>query len=185
MPTRTTETFPTRIQLEAIRPDLAAQVPLTVKAGTGMRRAAVCGVITATGYIRERSRSKANGAVAAGGTALVVDDASVFVAGDILKLEDGTTVATVAANGVNVEDNELAVSATAVDVADNDAILASDGSQVAKVISNEAVAATETQDTPISPFVCGILKTDQIIGLDESAVTEMGGVTLPGNKYKF
>lgn len=184
-PTVTTNTFPTHVPLEAVRADLAVKIPLTVKAGSAVRRAAVLGVITATSYIRERSRSLANGALAAGGTVLVVDDAAVFVDGDVLKLEDGTTIATIAANGVNIVDNELTVSATAVDVADNDAILASDGSQKAKAIADEAVAATESVDTTLSPYIGGALKSDQLIGLDDSAIAELGGAVFPGNIFKF
>lgn len=185
-PTRTTETHPTRVPLEAVRADLAVKIPLTVEAGTGVRRAAVLGVITATSYVRERSRSNAAEALATGGTVLVVDDASVFIPGDVLKLEDGTAVETIAAAGVNVDDNELTLTgATAIDIAEGDAILASDGSQVAKAIADEAVAATQSEDTGLSPYIGGALKTDQLIGLDESAVTELGGAIFPGNIFKF
>lgn len=184
-PTVTTNTYPARVPLEAVRADLAVKIPLTVKAGSAVRRAVVLGVITATSYIRERARSNAAAALAAAGTVLVVDDASVFIAGDVLKLEDGTTVGTVAANGVNAEDNELTISAAAVDVADNDAILASDGSQKAKAIADEAVAATEAADTTLSPYIGGALKSDQLIGLDDSAIAELGGAVFPGNIFKF
>jgi len=185
-PTQTTETFPRRVPLEAVRADLAVQIPLTVKAATGVRRAAVLGVITATDYIRERSRSNAAAAYAVGVQVIEVDDASVFIPGDVLKLEDGTAVGTIAAAGVNVDDNELTlVAVTTAEIADGDAVLASDGSQVAKAIADEAVAAAQSVDTVLSPYIGGALKRSLLIGLDDSAIAELGGAVFPGDIFKF
>jgi len=185
-PTQNIETYPSRTPLEAVRADLAVRIPLTVKAGSRVRRGIVLGVVTATNYIRERSRSLAAAAFAIGVGVIEVDDASLFIPGDVLKLDDGTTVGTIAALGVNVVDNELTlVAVTTIEIADNDAILASDGSELAKAIADEAVAATEAVDTVLSPYIGGALKSDLIIGLDASAIAEMGGAKFPGNIFKF
>jgi len=185
-PTRTIETFPERVPLEAVRADLAVRIPQTVKDGTAIRRAAVLGVITATGYVRERSRSNASADAATGQKVIAVDDALVFKVGDVLTLEDGTAIGTIDAGGVNVDDNELTcVANIAIAITDGDAVLASDGSQVAQEIADEAVAATETTNTQLSPYIGGYLKRDLIIGLDASAIAELGGAVKPNNIFKF
>jgi hypothetical protein len=187
MPSRTTETFPTRIQLEAVRADLAVRIPLTVKAGSRVRRAAVLGVVTATDYVRERTRTKAAGTGFANNSAVgQVDDASLFIATDVLKLEDGTTIGTVLSVDTTTTPDTITLTGNAaVNVAVGDAVLGSDGSQAAKAIADEAVADTEAQDTVLSPYIGGALKKDQIIGLDDSAIAEMGGASFPGNIFKF
>ncbi|HEY6232813.1 MAG TPA: hypothetical protein VIW64_16230 [Pyrinomonadaceae bacterium] len=175
-PTRTIETWPERIPLESRRSDLAVQIPMATKAGFEILRASVLGIITASGLLRRRARSNASADAANNQKVIAVDDAAPFVAGDALKLEDGTAVGVVAVGGVNVEDNELTcVDNLAVAITDGDAILGSDGSQVAKVIANEAVKATETANTNLSPYAAGVLKRNLLVGLDESAIAELGG----------
>jgi len=186
MPTKLIEEWPERVPLEAHRADLAVQIPLTVKSGFAILRGSVLGVITASKLMRRRSRSNASAAAAANQKVIAVDDAAVFAVGDALTLEDGTAIGTIAAAGVNIDDNEVTcVDNLAVEVADGDAILASDGSQVAAAIANEAVAAAEAADTVLSPYIGGLLKESLMVGLDESAKLELGGVSLPGDVFKF
>jgi len=186
-PTRTIETFGERIPLEEVRADLAVSVPQSVKAGSRIRRGAVLGVVTADGYTRERSRSKAAGTgfSDASDTGQVAD-ASVFAVGDELTLEDGTAIGTVESIDTTTTPDTIVLEANAaVNVAVDDAVMASDGSQVAQSIADEAVAATETLDTGLSVYIAGFLKKDQLIGLDASAIVELGGAVNPNNIFKF
>ena len=110
----------------------------------------------------------------------------MFVADDVLKLEDGTTIGTVLSVDKSTTPDTVTLTGNAqVNVAVGDAVLGSDGSQVAQAIADEAVAASEGIDTTLSPYIGGCLKKDQIIGLDESAITELGGAMKPNNIFKF
>jgi hypothetical protein len=92
MPTKTIETFDQIVALEALRPELATLIPLTVKDGHACLRGDVLGLITSGGLARPRPRSvvattafainSALGAVAAG-------TGRLFVVGDVLKAKDG------------------------------------------------------------------------------------------------
>jgi hypothetical protein len=187
-PTRTIEEWPERIPLESRRADLAVQIPMVAKAGFEIIRAAVLGIITASGFLRRRTCGVADADAASNQKVIVLDedsDASVFVAGDVLKNAAGETIGTVAVAGVNAEDNELTcVDNLAVAVTAGEEILGSDGSQIAKVIANEAVKATETANTNLSPYAAGILKLDQLSGLNASAIEELKGRVL-GNDFIF
>jgi hypothetical protein len=175
-PTSTIEEWAGREPLESRRADLAVRIPMVAKAGFAILRASVLGIITASGFLRRRTRTNASADAGDNQTVIAVDDAAPFAAGDVLKLEDGTGIGTVAVGGVNTEDNELTcVANLAVAITDGDAILGSDGSQVAKVIADEAVKATEAANTNMSPYEAGILKKDMIVGLDESAMEELRG----------
>ncbi|HKO43340.1 MAG TPA: hypothetical protein VJU84_08620 [Pyrinomonadaceae bacterium] len=186
-PTKTIETYGERIPLEAVRADLAVRVPQTVEAGSKIRRGAVLGVVTADGYTRERARTKAAGTGFSDASDTgQVEDASVFKVGDELTLEDGTAIGTVESiNTATTPDTIVLEANAAVNVAVGDAVMASDGSQVAQSIADEAVAVTETTDTVLSVYIGGFLKKDQLVGLDASAIAELGGAVNPNNIFKF
>jgi hypothetical protein len=183
MPTRTEATYSGIESLAYTKPELLVSVALTIKNLFKCLQGDVLGVIAAGGLARRRSRSNAAATHAAAVTVIEVDDASVFVAGDALTLEDGTAIGTVAVNGVNEDDNELTVSATAVAITDGDAILASDGSQVARAISDKE--SDGVGDTVINAIVAGPLKKSKLRGLDASAVIELGGAVMVGDVFKF
>jgi hypothetical protein len=161
---------------------------MVAKAGFEILRASVLGVITASGFLRRRTCGVADADAATNQKVIVLDDdsdVSVFVAGDVLKTAVGETIGTVAVGGVNTEDNELTcVDNLVVAITAGDEVLGSDGSQVAKVIANEAVKATETANTNLSPYAAGILKFDQLSGLNASAIAELKGRVL-GNDFIF
>lgn len=187
-PTTTIETWPERIPLESRKAELAVQVSMVAKTGFEILRGAVLGVITASGFLRRRTCGVADADAATNQKVIVLDDdsdASVFVAGDVLKNRGGETIGTVAVGGISTEDNSITcVDNLAVAVTAGDEILGSDGSQVAKVIANEAVKATETANTNLSPYAAGILKVDQLSGLNDSAVEELKG-RIFGNEFIF
>ncbi len=187
MGTKTTQTFARRIPLEAIRADLCVQIPVTIKAGSKVPRGAVLGVVTANSYGRQRTRTKAAGAGFASNSPVgQVVDASVFVAGDVLKLDDGTAIGTIQSLDLTTTPDTITLTGNAaVNVAVDDAVLASDGSEVAKAIADEEVSASEAEDTTLSPYIGGYLKQDLLVGLDASAIAELGGAAMPGNVFKF
>jgi hypothetical protein len=109
MPTKTIETFDQIVALEALRPELAVLIPLTVKDGHTCLRGDVLGVITSGGLARPRPRSvvattafatnSPAGAVAAG-------TGRLFVVGDVLKaavgvaqVETATVAGTIGGSG--------------------------------------------------------------------------------------
>jgi hypothetical protein len=157
MPQEVKRTYERRVPLESVTGFPSLQIPLTVKTGTKVRRGAVCGVVTATGYLRERTRTKAAGAGFADNTAVgQVDDASPFKAGDVLKNEAVETIGTIQAIDLTTTPDTITLTGNAqVNVAVGDAVLGSDGSQVAVAIADEAVASTEAKDTVLSPHIGG------------------------------
>jgi hypothetical protein len=185
VPTQTIEEFQDREALEAMRPDLAVIVAAVAAAGFIILRGAVCGVITATSKLRRRTRAVAAGAgFAVDSLTGQVSDASVFKAGDVLKNAAGATIGTIAAGGVNTGTNVITLNANAaVAVAAGAAVLGSDGSQVAAVISYDETNAG-TQDVNIGVYITGLLKEAKLIGLDSTAKAELGGHSVAGI-FKF
>jgi hypothetical protein len=185
MPTKTIEEFGDRDALEATRPDLAVIVGATVAAGFKVKRGSTCGAITASGKLRRRSRTTAAGAGFAVDSAVgTVTDASVFVPGDVLKNAAGTTIGTIAANGVNVITNAVTLTGNAaVAVAAGAVVLGSDGSQTAKAIAGDE--SDGVGDTSIGVYIGGFLKETKLLDLDATAKAELGGVSTVGGIFKF
>lgn len=192
MGTKITNTFPARTQLQLTRPDEAVLLPETIADGFKCDQGDVLGKITSSKLVRRQSR-----AIAAGGgfntgsnTGHVGDDglgkvdanpAARFAAGDVFKLEDGTTIGTI--DHVTLPDVVVLVDNAAVAVANGDAVLASDGSQVAIGISNDANDGDK--DTPIATFIVGILDPAKIRGLSATAIQQMSGAIMAGPSLKF
>ena len=185
MPSKTIETYGERIALEARKAELACQVGITMQNGAACQQGDVLGEVTSSEKYRRRSRAVAAGAGFALNSATgTVEDAGVFVAGDVLKNAAGATVGTIAAGGVNTSTNTITLTGNAaVAVAAGEAVLGSDGSQTAKAIADEANDGTA--ETQIPTFVCGLLLEGRLRGLDASAKTELGGASVAGGIFKF
>src|SRR6185503_16236382 len=172
-PQEVINTFARRVPLEAISGFKSLQIPLTVKTGTGIRRGAVCGTKTADGYLRERKRTLAAGTGFSDSspTGQVTNgDGGLFEVGDVLKNEAGDTIGTIqSVDGTTNPDTITLTGNAAINVAVGEAVLASDGSEVAACIADEGVASTEAKDTRLSPHIGGALKQSLLIGLDDSA----------------
>lgn len=181
MPSKLVETNAAKTPLEKVRADLAVQIGLTAKALYAIARGSVVGVITASGLIRRRTRAAVTGtAFAVDSPTGTVDDATVFVVGDVLKNAAGTIVGTIlsiAANTITLTANAAVVVATGANV------FGSDGSQVAKGIAEDA--SDGVGDTPMNVFVGGYLDESLILRLDSTAKTELGGATVAGGIFKF
>lgn len=182
-PTRDVETFERREALEAMKPELAAIVALTIAAGFIVARKDVLGVITSSGLGRRRTRQPvAVTAFATNSPTGQVADASVFVVGDVLKNAAGVTVGTI--QSLNLTTNVITLAANAaVAVAVGADVLGSDGSQVAQAIADQG--SDGVGDTPISVYIAGLLKQTGLRGLDSTAKTELGGVSTVGGIFKF
>jgi hypothetical protein len=182
-------TFARRVPLEAISGFRSLQIPLTVKTGTGIRRGAVCGTKTADGYLRERKRTLVAGTAFsdASPTGQVTNGDGVrFEVGDVLKNEAGDTIGTIQAIDSTTNPDTITLTGNAaVNVAIGEAVLGSDGSEVAACIADEAVASTEAKDTVLSPHIGGALKESLLVGLDDSARAELNGKSFPGDIFKF
>lgn len=174
-----------RTTLEAVRPELATSVPLTIADGHVAKKGDVLGVISASGKGRRRTRTLA------AGTGFAVDspvgqvvDASVFKTDDVLKAADGTTIGTVqAVNTAANPDTVTLADNAAVAVAAGAAVLGSDGSQAA-----QAIADKETDgdgDATINVLIGGFLDEAKLRGLDATAKAELGGVSTVGGIFKF
>lgn len=185
MPSKTIATYGAITPLEARKAELACQVGVTMRVGAACQQGDVLGEVTATEMYRRRSRAlAAGGGFSAASPTGTVDDASVFVAGDVLKNAAGTTVGTIAAGGVNPVTNTITLTANAaVAVAAGAAVLGSDGSQKAKAIADEACDGVGETQIPV--FVCGLLVENRLRGLDDSARTELGGASVAGGIFKF
>jgi len=188
-PQEVIRTFAKREQFEAIGGHKLLQVPLTVKAGTEIRRGAVCGVKTADDYLRERKRSLSAGTGFSDSspTGQVTNGDGVrFEAGDVLKNEAGDTIGTIQSIDVTTNPDTITLTGNAgVNVAVGEAVVASDGSEVAACIADESVASTETKDTQLSPIIGGPVKESLLLGLDDSARAELNGKSFPGGIFKF
>lgn len=185
MPSRTVETFPERVQLEGIKPELAAAVAVTVKTGHIVKQGDVIGKITTGGMYRRRTRTKTAGTGFADDSPNgQVEDASVFKAGDVLKKTDGTTIGTVlSVNPATTPDTVVLTGNAAVDVAAGVDVVGSDGSQVAKGVSDSETDGS--QDTVIAAIIAGLLDESKLRGLDASAITELGGASMAGGIFKL
>jgi len=189
MPQQTINTYPKRVPLEAVKADLALRIPLTVKAGTPIRRGAVCGVKTADDYVRERKRSLAAGTGFSDATPtgqITNGDGVRFEVGDTLKNEAGEEIGEI--QGIDSITNPDTITLTgnaAVNVAVGEAVLADDGSEIAACVADEEVKSTEEKDTQLSPYIGGALKQSLLLGLDDSAKAELNGKSYPGDIFKF
>ncbi len=185
MPTRDIETYPQRESLETIKPELAVQIPLTMAPGSAVQKGDVLGVITSSGYGRRRTRTTVDTtAFATTSPTGKVADATIFKDGDVLKNSAGTTIGTIAVGGINLTTRVITLTANAaVGVADGAAVLGSDGSQVASVIADEGCDGVGTN--PIRVFIAGLLRESKLRGLDATAKTELGGISKPGDIFKF
>ena len=185
MPSKLVETYGERIPLEARKSELACQVGVTMRNGAACVQGDVIGEVSASGMFRRRTRALATGGGFGVGAATgTVDDASVFVAGDILKNAAGAVIGTIAVGGVNTATNTITLTANAaVAVAAGAAVLGSDGSQKASAIADEA--ADGLAETQIPVFVCGLLVESRLRGLDDTAKAELGGASVAGGIFKF
>lgn len=185
MPSRTIETYGERVPLEARKAELACQVGITMRVGAACAQGDVIGEVAATEMYRRRTRAVATGAgFVTTSNVGTVDNASVFVAGDVLKDAAGATVGTIAAGGVNAVTDTITLAANAaVAVAAGAGVVGSDGSQKAKAIADEA--SDGTTETQIPVFIMGALVESRLRGLDDSAKSELGGASVAGGIFKF
>jgi hypothetical protein len=183
MTTTLVKTFDPRDVLEALKPELAVTVPLTIKTGFAVARKDVLGVITASGLGRRRTRQPvAVTAFATTSPTGQVADASVFAVGDVLKNAAGVTIGTV--QSINTTTNVITLTGNAaVAVGIGADVLGSDGSEVAQAIADGA--SDGVGDTTISVKIGGYLKQTGLRGLDSTAKTELGGVSTVGGIFKF
>lgn len=185
MATKTVETYGRRVSLSVVREDLAVKVAATVADGHIVKVGDAAGMITASELARRRTRTDATGTgfATTSPTGQVVD-ASVFKAGDVLKNEAGTTIGTVlSVNPAATPDTVTLAANAAVAVAAGASVLGSDGSQVAKFISeNETDGAG---DTPVTAIIGGFLNESLLRGIDSSARAELGGMSTVGGIFKF
>jgi hypothetical protein len=187
MPTTTKQTFPARVQLEAIAGRQSAEVGVTVKLGFIVKQGDVLGKITADSKYRRRSRTTTAGTGFSNASPIgQVTDASVFVAGDALKKTDGTVIGTIAASGIDTVSNPNQVTLTgnsAINLAAANDVVASDGSQVAQGIAD---ASTDgTADQAIAVMLSGELVESLLRGLDTSAKSELAGASMAAGIFKF
>lgn len=185
MPTRDVTTYSQRKSLETVRADLAVLLPLTIAAGFAVGFGDVLGVIDSSGFGRRRTRTTVDTTAFATTSATgKVADASLFKDGDVLKNSAGATIGTIAVGGINLTTRVITLTANAaVAVADGAAILGSDGSQVAKAISD--AASDGVGNTPIDVMISGLVKESMINGLDATAKTELGGTSTINGVFKF
>lgn len=192
MGTTTKQTFPARAQLQLTRPDEAVLLPETIADGFACSQGDVMGKISSSKLVRRQAR-----AIAAGGgfstgsnTGTVGDDgmgkvdanpAARFAAGDALKLEDGTAIGTV--DHVTLPATVVLTGNAAVAVAAGDAVLGSDGSEVAIGIANDSDDASGA--TPFAVFIIGILDPAKLRGLSAAAMQQMSGAIMAGPSFKF
>ena len=185
-PTKDIQTFARRVALEALRVDEGAKYGAPAKIGFAIKQGDVIGIITASGKARRRSRTAAAGTgFAINSPTGQVDDSSVFVHGDVLTLEDGTVIGTVDTIDATLNPNIVTLTGNAaVAVADDDAVMASDGSQVAQGISDDATDGAD-DNTSIGVFIDGFLVEALCRGLDASAKEELNGASVIGGIFKF
>ena len=185
MPSRIKETYPDRIQLEALAGHPSASVGVTILTGHIVKQGDVLGRITASGKYRRRSRTDATGTgfSDASDTGQVVD-ASVFKAGDVLKDAAGNAVGTVESIDAEANPNTVILTANAAnDVAAGVGVVAQDGSQIAQAIADQETDGTA--DTPIAAIISGKLTESLLRGLDTSAKSELAGASVAGGIFKF
>lgn len=181
MPTKTVTTYPTRKQLEVLRPDLSVSVPVTMKDGFACSQGEPLGKITSGGLHRRRTRAAVTGtAFATNSPTGTVDDATLFVVGDVLKTAAGATVGTIqsiAGNTITLTGNAANAAATGVNV------FGSDGSQVAVCIADND--SDGVGDTPIAGLIGGYLDEAKLLRMDATAKAELGAVSVAGGVCKL
>jgi hypothetical protein len=185
MPSKVIETWPERVQLEALAGHPSASVGATAKSGFIIKQGDVVGEIASGGKFRRRSRTNAaGGGFDSASDTGEVDDASVFKAADVLKDEDGQTIGTVLSIDTEADPNTVKLTGNAAhDVASGKGVLAQDGSAVSQGVSDNETDGTE--DTAIAVIVSGKLKGSLLRGLDASAKAELAGASLAGGVFKF
>jgi hypothetical protein len=185
MPTTLIGDYGTREPLEAVRADLAVIVPGTVKSGHIVARKDVLGVIAASKLLRRRTRTLAAGTgFAVDSPVGRVEDASLFVAGDVLKDANGAVIGTMlSVDTTTAPDTVTLTGNAAVAVAAGAAVLGSDGSQVAQAIADQG--SDGVGDATIATYIGGFLNETGLRGLDASAKAELGGVSTVGGIFKF
>lgn len=181
MPSKVVETSPQKVALEAIRPELAAFAGVTIGNGFTCERGDVLGLITSSGLARRRARSLVAGtAFTTGSPNGAVADGSLFKVGDVMTNSAGANVGTI--NAIN--GNAITLAANAANaVAIGAAVLASDGSQVAKGFADEG--SDGVGDTQVPVCIGGYLVEANLKGLDSTAKTELGGFSTVGGIFKF
>lgn len=181
MSTQVIGTYTNPRSLAEVRADLLVEINATVKDQHICSRGDVMGVITSSGLTRRRTRSlvktTAFSTASPNGT---VEDGTKFKSGDVLKNAAGTTVGTIQ----TIVGNNITLSANAaVAVAIDAAVYGSDGSEKAAFIADDG--SDGSGDTTVTAIVGGYLKESLLIGLDATAKTELGGISLPGGIFKF
>ena len=181
MGTKIVGTYQNPRSLAEVRPDLLVEINATVKDGHSCLRGEVMGVITSSGLSRRRTRSlvktTAFATTSPNGT---VEDGTKYRVGDVLKNAAGTTVGTIQ----TIVGNNITLAANAaVAVAIDAAVYASDGSEKASWIADDG--SDGDGDTTVTAIVGGFLLESLIIGLDATAKTELGGISLPGGIFKY
>lgn len=187
MPTKTIETWPERVQLEALAGHPSALVGVTVKTGHIVKQGDPVGKITASGLFRRRSRTATVGdGFSDSADVGEVDDASAFKAGDVLTTAAGVAIGTIESIAFSEDDGPDVITLTANaanDVAVAVGVIATDGSAVAQGIAD---AETDgSADTPIAVIVSGKLRESLLRGLDASAKSELAGASVAGGIFKF
>lgn len=181
---RLVETYEEQYSLETRRPDLTVNIGATVKDGFGCQKGDVMGVITASGLLRRRTKSTVDTTAFSTGAATgKLADVTPFTVGDVLKNSGGTTIGTI--QSIDTTTRIVTLTGNAgVNVANGADVFGSDGSQVASVIAEEG--SDGNGDTPINVITQSpALDVSKLRGLDDTAVTELGGKKLPGNVMKF
>jgi len=180
------ETFEKQFNLETRRPDLTVNIGVTVKNGHSCQKGDILGIITASGLARRRTRTTVDTTAFADDSPTgKVADPTVFKDGDVLKNAAGATIGTIAVGGINLVTRVITLTDDAeVAVANGAGVYGSDGSQVASVIADEG--SDGVGDTPIKVITQSpAIDISKLRGLDDTAVTELGGKKLPGNVMKF
>jgi hypothetical protein len=185
MPTKTTNTYPNRVQLEALAGHPSASVGVTAASGHIIKQGDVVGRITSSSKYRRRSRTNATGTGFANNSPTgQVEDSSVFKPGDVLTTSTGTAIGTVLS--VNPAANPDTVTLTgnaANNVAAGVAVIATDGSAVAQGVSDNETDGS--QDVSIAVIISSKLNESLLRGLDNSAKTELAGASVAGGVFKF
>lgn len=185
MPTKTKETFPDRVQLEALSGHPSASVGVTVATTFIVKQGDLLGQIAASGKYRRRSRTDATGTGFADNspTGQVVDT-TVFKVGDVLKDAAGNALGTVLSVDPTATPDTVTLTGNAANnVAAGVGVVAQDGSQVARAVADQETDGTA--DTPIAAIISGKLVESKLRGLDASAKTELAGASVAGAIFKF
>lgn len=181
MPTQVLETTAAQEPLEAVAPEQAVAIPLTIKSGFVVGRGDTLGQIGSSGKYRRRGRSTVISTAFTTGSPNGRVIPGSFVPGDILTNAAGASVGTILSI---TNDGVVTLTANAaVAVANGQSILASDGSQIAVCIADEG--SDGVGDTTIRAFIGGYFDATRISDLDASALSELGGTLRPGNIFRF